>query len=68
MSGFAPAAAAASERSQEAVGHLVLSRREFESVRIGPDVEIEILAVEGSSVRLRINAPKSIRILRGEIA
>ena len=53
---------------QEAVGHLVLSRREFEAVLIGDDIEVEILAVEGSTVRLRINAPKSVRILRSEIA
>jgi carbon storage regulator CsrA len=52
---------------QEAVGHLVLSRREFESVMIGEDIEVEILAVEGATVRLRINAPKSVRILRSEI-
>ena len=35
---------------QEAVGHLVLSRREFEAVLIGDDIEVEILAVEGSTV------------------
>jgi carbon storage regulator CsrA len=53
--------------SQDAIGHLVLTRREFESVLIGADIEIEVLAVEGTTVRLRINAPKSVRILRSEI-
>ena len=46
----------------------MISRREFESVQIGDDVEVEILSVEGSTVRLRINAPKSVKILRSEIA
>jgi carbon storage regulator CsrA len=69
MSPSAPAPAAfPRSRSQDAIGHLVISRRESETVRIGEDVEVEILAVEGSTVRLRINAPKSVRILRGEIA
>jgi carbon storage regulator len=66
MSLSAPAPTAGSP-SQEAIGHLVISRREFESVRIGDDVEVEVLAVEGSTVRLRINAPKSVKILRSEI-
>ena len=60
-------APAVPSRSQKAIGHLVISRREFESVWIGEDVEVEILAVEGSTVRLRINAPRSVRILRAEI-
>jgi sRNA-binding carbon storage regulator CsrA len=29
---------------------------------------VEILSVEGSTVRLRITAPKSVRILRRELA
>jgi carbon storage regulator CsrA len=66
-SAAAPTAPSAAH-SQEAIGHLVISRREFESVRIGDDIEVEILSVEGSSVRLRINAPRSVRILRSEIA
>jgi len=60
-------APAVPSRSQDAIGHLVISRRESESVWIGEDIEVEILAVEGSTVRLRINAPRSVRILRAEI-
>jgi carbon storage regulator CsrA len=68
MSVSAPAPVAPSgARSEEALGHLVISRREFESVQIGDDVVVEILAVEGSTVRLRITAPKSVRILRREL-
>jgi carbon storage regulator CsrA len=68
MSVSAPAPAAPSRaRSEEDLGHLVISRREFESVQIGDDVVVEILSVEGSTVRLRITAPKSVRILRREL-
>jgi carbon storage regulator CsrA len=68
MSVSAPAPVAPSRaRPEEALGHLVISRRELESVQIGDDVVVEILAVEGSTVRLRITAPKSVRILRGEL-
>lgn len=45
----------------------MISRRESETVWIGDDVEVEILAVEGSTVRLRITAPKEVKILRGEL-
>jgi carbon storage regulator CsrA len=68
MSVSVPAPAAPSRApSDEALGHLVISRRESESVQIGDDVVVEILAVEGSTVRLRITAPKSVRILRREL-
>jgi len=69
MSASSPAPAAPpAAPAHDAIGHLVISRREFESVQIGDDVEVEILSVEGSTVRLRINAPKSVKILRSEIA
>ena len=63
----APPAASPSS-SREEIGHLVISRRELETVWIGDDVEVEILAIEGSTVRLRITAPKELKILRGELA
>ena len=63
----APAASSPSS-SREQIGHLVISRRELETVWIGDQVEVEILAVEGSTVRIRISAPKDLKILRGELA
>jgi carbon storage regulator len=46
---------------------LVIRRRAGESVLIGDDVEIEILASTQSCVKLGIRAPQSVPILRKEI-
>lgn len=46
---------------------LVLTRKLNESIMIGNDIEITILAVEGEQIKLGINAPKNIEIHRKEI-
>lgn len=46
---------------------LVLSRKSNETIKIGDDIEIRILEVKGDTVRIGIEAPKSIDILRGEL-
>jgi len=46
---------------------LVLSRRIGETVLIGEDVEIQIMDVTPTRVKLGIAAPKQLMILRGEI-
>lgn len=46
---------------------LVLSRKTKETIKIGDDIEISILSVEGDQVRIGINAPKSIDVHRGEV-
>jgi carbon storage regulator len=46
---------------------LVIRRRAGESVFIGDEVEIEILEMTGSQVKLGIRAPKHITVLRKEI-
>jgi carbon storage regulator len=47
---------------------LILSRRTGESVRIGDDVEVTVMAVNGSQVRIGIKAPRNIAVDREEIA
>ena len=47
---------------------LVLSRKTNETIKIGDDIEIRILEVKGDTVRIGIEAPKSVDILRGELA
>jgi carbon storage regulator len=47
---------------------LVLTRRVGEAVYIGNDVEVIVLAVKGSQVRIGINAPRNITVDRGEVA
>ncbi len=46
---------------------LVLSRKPNESIKIGDDIEIKIIEVKGDTVRIGIEAPKSVEILRGEL-
>lgn len=46
---------------------LVLSRRANESVMIGEEIEVTIVAVEGDKVRLGIKAPKEIEVHRKEV-
>jgi carbon storage regulator len=46
---------------------LVLSRKIGEKIHIGDDVTIEVRRVAGNRVTLAIEAPKNVRILRGEL-
>lgn len=46
---------------------LVLSRKSQETIKIGDDIEIRIIEVKGDTVRIGIDAPKSVDILRGEL-
>jgi carbon storage regulator len=46
---------------------LVLTRKLQEAIKIGKDIEIKVLAVEGEQVKLGISAPKNIDIHRKEI-
>ena len=46
---------------------LVLSRKVDESLVIGDDIVLTVLAVEGDKVKIGVAAPREIRILRQEI-
>ena len=46
---------------------LILSRREGEAIVIGGDVRVIVLSSDRNGVRLGIEAPNDVRILRGEI-
>ncbi len=47
---------------------LVLVRKKDEEIQIGPDVTVKVLWIRGNRVGLGIDAPRSVRILRSEIA
>ncbi|NIA29994.1 MAG: carbon storage regulator CsrA [Actinobacteria bacterium] len=46
---------------------LVLTRKAGETIAIGKDIRISIVEIDGRSVRVGIEAPKSVTIYRGEI-
>jgi carbon storage regulator len=46
---------------------LVLSRRASQSIVIGTDIRITIVKVERNQVRIGIEAPPAVRILRDEL-
>lgn len=47
---------------------LILTRRVGESLRIGADIEVTVLAVNGAQVRVGVAAPKSVPVHREEVA
>lgn len=46
---------------------LVLSRRPNESLRIGHDVVITVLEVNGDKIRIGIDAPQNVEVHRQEV-
>src|SRR5690349_20842698 len=47
---------------------LVLTRKTQQQIQFGSDIVITILQVKGQSVRVGIEAPRGVRVVRGEIA
>lgn len=47
---------------------LVVTRNVTETIKIGDEITITIKKVSGSWVTLEIDAPKEVRILRGELS
>lgn len=46
---------------------LVLSRKIGEKIHVGNDITIEVRRVAGNRVTLAVDAPREMRILRGEL-
>lgn len=49
------------------IGMLVLSRKAGQKIHIGTDITVSILEVTGKFVRIGIDAPESVNILRNEV-
>ena len=47
---------------------LVLTRKTKQQIHIGPNITITILHVKGQAVRVGIEAPRDVSVLRSEIA
>lgn len=46
---------------------LVLTRKKGENIFIGDDIEVSIIGIDGDRVRIGIEAPMDLEILRGEL-
>ena len=46
---------------------LVLSRKPHQSLSIGDEITVTVLAIDGDRVKLGITAPQHITVLRSEI-
>lgn len=46
---------------------LILSRKEDESIQIGEDIEIKVVQTARGFVKIGIEAPKSVLVLRKEL-
>ena len=46
---------------------LVLTRKPRQQIMIGDDIVINVVEVQGDNVRIAIEAPRSVKIYRGEI-
>lgn len=46
---------------------LVLSRRESERIRLGSSIVVTVVRVSGDKVRLGIEAPRDVLVLREEL-
>lgn len=46
---------------------LVLSRKVGDSIKIGDNIEIVVNRISGNRVTIGVEAPKDVRILRGEV-
>lgn len=47
---------------------LVLSRKIDETIIIGDSVKIKVVQIKGNRVRIGIEAPSDVKIIRGELA
>lgn len=46
---------------------LVLSRKVDQSLQLGPDITLTVLAIDGDRVKIGIDAPRTVPVLRQEL-
>lgn len=46
---------------------LVLNRKEGETLSLGDDIKVTVLAVRGGQVKIGITAPRDIAVVREEV-
>jgi carbon storage regulator CsrA len=46
---------------------LVLTRKMQEQIRLGEEITITVLRIRGNTVKIGIEAPRGVRVIRGEL-
>lgn len=46
---------------------LILSRKRNDSIRIGDNITITVVEISGDTIKIGIDAPKNIQIIRSEL-
>jgi carbon storage regulator len=46
---------------------LILSRKSEEEIRLGDNITIKILSIQHGQVKIGIEAPRDVRVVRGEL-
>jgi carbon storage regulator CsrA len=46
---------------------LVLTRKQQDTIQIGEEIVVTVVKIKGNVVRLGIDAPREIRVVRGEV-
>jgi carbon storage regulator len=54
-------------QAREATDVLVLTRKANQSIMIGDEIEVSVLAIMGEKVRIGIQAPRSVPVFRKEV-
>lgn len=56
------------EESEGGGGWIILGRKLNEEILIGENIRIKIMSTHGTNIKVGIQAPRKMRVLRGEIA
>lgn len=46
---------------------LILTRKQNEGILIGSDIMVTVINIDGDKIRLGIDAPKNVRVIREEL-
>jgi carbon storage regulator CsrA len=52
---------------QKEIAMLVLTRKVNQQIRLGDNITVTILRVQGNSIRIGVDAPKDVQVVRGEL-
>jgi len=52
---------------REGAGLLVVARKVNQSIMIGDDIEVSVVRIRGETVRIGIDAPRSVPVVRKEL-